>query len=242
MLCQYAFEVSEAARVLVFELHARRSVCVLVRKYRHARRPDELGNGTRFRLKSHPLLRLGAVSATANTQGQRPIGMPESEVERGKAPHRQADDMRLVDSEVIQHGFNVVSGKGLRIRSGTLWYVRWRITSCVERNRAISPAKMSQLRFPASEIASEFVHEDNRHASSDFLVEEPDPVACDRVRHMFLQTGPDREELLTISGRTSLPFGHLGEFRSSRNFLRGRHAQTRALRLQSWGLPLSMVW
>src|SRR6516225_1026999 len=123
MLCQHAFEVSEAARVLVFELHARRSVCVLVCKCRHVRRPDELGNGTRLCVESRPLRRLGAVSATANTQGQRPIGMPESEVERGKAAHRQADDMRLVDSQLIQHGFNVVSGKGLRIRSGTLWYV-----------------------------------------------------------------------------------------------------------------------
>jgi hypothetical protein len=47
---------------------------------------------------------------------------------------------------------------------------------------------VSQLRFPASEIASEFVHEDDRRASSDFLVEEPDPVVGERVRHISFET------------------------------------------------------
>src|SRR6266849_2536281 len=101
------------------------------------------------------------------------MGMPESKVKHSEAAHGQAHDMPLVDRKVIEHGLNVVGGKGLRIGGGALRHVRWRITSGVERNAAIAPAEVPQLRFPTSEIACEFVHEDHRPARSGFFAVEP---------------------------------------------------------------------
>src|SRR6266852_5187106 len=102
------------------------------------------------------------------------MGMPESKVEHGKAAHGQAHDMPPVDREVIEHGFNVVGGKGLRIGGGALRHIRWRITSGVKHNAAIAPAEVPQLRFPTSEIACEFVHDDHRPADSGLLTVELD--------------------------------------------------------------------
>src|SRR5579862_818912 len=109
--------------------------------------------------------------------------MPESKVERSEAAHGEAHDMRPVDRKMIEHGLNVARGKGLRIGRGALGHVRWRITSGVERNAAIAPAEVPQLRFPTSEIACEFVHEDHWPARSGFFVVKPDPVLCDGVGH-----------------------------------------------------------
>src|SRR5579863_3317182 len=117
------------------------------------------------------------------------MGMPESKVERGETAHRQAHDVRPVDRKVIEHGFNVVGGKGLRIGAGAFRHVRWRITPGVEHDAAIAPAEVAQLRFPTSEIACEFVHEDQRRARSGFFAVQPDPVLCDRVRHVCLSQG-----------------------------------------------------
>src|SRR6266851_1458193 len=113
------------------------------------------------------------------------MGMPESKVERSEAAHGQAHDMSPVDREVIEHGPNVVGGEGLRIRGGALRHIRWRITSGVKHNAAIAPSEVPQLRFPTSEIAREFVHEDHRPARSGFLAIEADPVLRDRIRHDF---------------------------------------------------------
>ena len=60
---------------------------------------------------------LGAVAAAGDAQRQRARGMAEAEMQRGEAAHRQADDVRLVDLQMIEHGRDVVRGAGLRIAS-----------------------------------------------------------------------------------------------------------------------------
>src|SRR5215472_5255196 len=102
--------------------------------------------------------------------------VPESKVECGEGTHRQADDMPLVDPQVIQRGLDVVRSKGLRIGSGTLRNVRRGVTSSVECNRAISPAEVPQLRFPASKTPAKLMHKNRGPPLSLSLKEEPDPV------------------------------------------------------------------
>src|ERR1700746_4062160 len=92
--------------------------------------------------------------------------------------------MRLLDSQVIEHGLDVVRGKGLRIGSGAPRHVRWRITAGVKYNAPILPSEAPQLRLPASEIAGEFVYEDHRPSRSAFFIEEADTIRCNRVRHI----------------------------------------------------------
>src|SRR5580765_643242 len=91
--------------------------------------------------------------------------------------------MPSINCQVIEHGSDVVGGKGLRISGWALRYVRWRITPCIEHSASISPSEVPQLRFPTSEVTCEFVHEDQRPARSGFFVVEPDPVFCDGMRH-----------------------------------------------------------
>src|ERR1700726_5027286 len=91
--------------------------------------------------------------------------------------------MPPINRQVIEHGSDVAGGKELRIGGWALRYVRRRIAPGVEHNAPISPPEVPQLRFPTSEVACEFVHEDQRPARSGFLVVEPDPVFCNGVRH-----------------------------------------------------------
>src|SRR5690348_9593255 len=91
--------------------------------------------------------------------------------------------MPPINRQLIEHGSDVVGGEGLRIGGWAFRYVRWRITPGVERNAPISPPEVPQLLFPTSEVAREFVHEDQRPARSGFFVVEPDPILCDGVRH-----------------------------------------------------------
>src|SRR5712691_930182 len=91
--------------------------------------------------------------------------------------------MAPINRQMIEHSSDVVGGKGLRIGGWALRYVRWRIAPRVECNAPISPPEVPQLRFPTSNVACEFVHEDQRPARPGFFVVEPDPVLCNGVRH-----------------------------------------------------------
>jgi hypothetical protein len=64
MLRQHALEFGEAARVLIFELHARRPVSVLFGESGHPRRLDEFGNRLGLLAEAVLLRWLGAIAAT----------------------------------------------------------------------------------------------------------------------------------------------------------------------------------
>src|SRR5262245_62325553 len=102
MLGQHSLEFREAARVLVLELHTRRSISVLLRKRRHACRQNKIGDRARLRTEALPLLPIGTVAAAGQAQGQRPGGMAKAAMKRGEAAHRKADDMRAVDAQMVE--------------------------------------------------------------------------------------------------------------------------------------------
>src|SRR5450755_3728119 len=99
------------------------------------------------------------------------------------AAHRQADDVRSVDLEMIEHGDGVAHHVQVAVGVARGRHVGRRITAKGISDAAVALAEFAQLRLPAAVIAGEFVHEQNRRALPYFFVIEPHVVGCGGVRH-----------------------------------------------------------
>ena len=108
-------------------------------------------------------------------------------MKRGEPAHGKADHMGAVQLQMIEHGCDVVGRAVLRILPHILRHVRRRIAAGVVGDGAVALAEMPQLRFPAPEVAGEFVHEDDGHAGACLLVIEFHPVIGSGVRHASLR-------------------------------------------------------
>src|SRR5438045_9798322 len=92
--------------------------------------------------------------------------MPQAEMQRREAAHREADDMGLPLTDVIEHGENVVGSACLRIGSDVFRHVGgWEATR-VEGNGAIALSEMAHLRLEAAQVAGKFMNEDHGTAGS----------------------------------------------------------------------------
>ena len=85
-------------------------------------------------------------------------------MQRGEAAHRQADDVRLVDLQRVEHGANIIARAVLRVALDIVGHVRGRIAAGIESYAAVSAAEISDLSFIGAVVAGEFVHEDDRKA------------------------------------------------------------------------------
>ena len=104
-------------------------------------------------------------------------------MERGKAAHRDADDMRLGNAEPVEHGADVVAGAILRIALRVLRHIRGRITAGVVGDAAVTAREIADLRLEAATVVGKLVDKDNRGARPGFLVIEPDAVIGGDVWH-----------------------------------------------------------
>src|SRR5581483_1648134 len=109
--------------------------------------------------------------------------MPQTEMQRREAAHRQAHDMRLSLADMIEQAEDIVGGAGLRIGRDVLGHVGRRETPRVEGNRAVTLAEMSQLRLKTPDVAGELVHEDHGPAAAGLLEIQAYAVICGRMRH-----------------------------------------------------------
>ena len=112
-----------AARILVFILNAGRPIGVAFGKGWHAISPYDAGNRVGFGPEGLALVEFSAVTAAADAERSRPLRMPQAEMQRREAAHRQSDDMRLPLADVIEHGEDIVGGAGLRIGGDMLRHV-----------------------------------------------------------------------------------------------------------------------
>src|SRR5262245_56789307 len=110
-------------------------------------------------------------------------------MERGEAAHRESNDMRAADAEMIEDRTDIVDRAVLRIGGSILWDVGRRKSPRVVYNTAIAPAEMPDLRFPAAMIAGELMHEDQRRSRARFLIVEADFVVGLSVRHANASDG-----------------------------------------------------
>ena len=97
-------------------------------------------------------------------------------MQRGETAHRQADDMGLVDPQMIEHRGDVVRRPGLGVFRHIVRHVRRRIAARGVGDRPVSLAEMPHLGFPGAVVAGEFMHEDDRRARTAFLVVQADAV------------------------------------------------------------------
>src|SRR5262249_4580261 len=109
--------------------------------------------------------------------------MSQAEMQRGKAAHRQSDDVRLLFTEAVEHGEDIVGGASLGIRRDVLGYIGRREAARIESDRAIALAEVPQLRFEASDVAGELMHEDHRTAIAGLLEIQAYTIVRHRIGH-----------------------------------------------------------
>ena len=146
-----------------------------------------LGGGFRLLGKLAALVGRRAIAAAGHHQRAGALGVGKAEMQRGEAAHRQADDVRLVDLERVEHRADVVACALLRIALAVLGHVGWRIAARVIGDAAIALAEIPHLQFVRAPVAGEFVDEDDRDAAADFLVKQLNPVVGCQVRHRALE-------------------------------------------------------
>ena len=185
VLRQHARELGEPTRVLVLELHTRWAIGILRREDLHPLFLDECRDSLCLSAELLGLSLLRAVAAPRDAQRQRTRRMAEAIVQRGEPAHRQSDNMRLVDLQMIQHRPDVVRRSCLRILRHILGHIGWWIATRIVGNGTITLAEMPHLRLPASIIAGVFVHEDNWPARAGFFVVKAHSVISHCVRHRY---------------------------------------------------------
>src|SRR5579862_524086 len=189
MLGELGEELGIAARVLVEVLHAGRPGAVGLGDFGHAVALDFRRGAAGFIAELLALVGLRAVAAAGDDQGGGAVGIGETEMQHGKAAHRDADDVRLRNVESVEHGADVVARPLLRILIPVLRHVGGRIAARVERDAAVAPREIAQLRLVAADVAGEFVDEDDRVAGAGFLVIEADAVVGGEVGHYSAACG-----------------------------------------------------
>ena len=109
--------------------------------------------------------------------------MTEAKMQGGKAAHGKADDMGLIDLQMIQHRSDIIRGAGLRVFRHVLRHVGWRVAARSVGDRTIALAEVAHLRLPRAVVASVFVHENDRSAAAGFLVVQADAIVSLGVWH-----------------------------------------------------------
>src|SRR5579871_281958 len=102
-------------RILVLELDAGWPQRIALGRLRHAGAGDVLRRLLNLVLELRPTIGLGAVAAAGDDKRERAIRIVHAEMERRKAAHRQANDMRLADPERVEHRSDVVTRVVLRV-------------------------------------------------------------------------------------------------------------------------------
>ena len=191
---QRRVEVGVAARVLHQERNPARR---LARRFRHFHRADRLillAIGLALLAERFEVFQVRARTDAGQRQRQRALRRVEADLQRRIGAHRQPDEMRLGDFQVIEHrervGVEMLVGVDF-LRCG---HVGRRVTARGIGDAAVAAREIAHLRLPIGVVGGEFVQEDDRRAGACFLEIEPDIVAGDGIGHcLFLFCWAGRE-------------------------------------------------
>ena len=90
-------------------------------------------------------------------------------MQRGRSPHRMADDVRSVDAERVHHRDDVIAEMILAVFAGIVGDIGRRIAALAVGDAAMRAREMPHLRLPAAPVAGIFMHEDDRRSLRPLL-------------------------------------------------------------------------
>src|SRR5205823_13044056 len=106
----------------------------------------DLSRGARgLLLELLTLVGLRAIAAAGDDQRAGAIGIGEAEMQDGKPAHRNANDMRLRETQAVEHVADVVARPLLRIARPILRHIGGRVAARVEGDAAIAPREKAEL-------------------------------------------------------------------------------------------------
>src|SRR6185312_6436160 len=153
VLTELVDEFLEAARVFHLELFAAWSRAVDWRKSFRSFGFPAFGDDLDLLPELGRLVRLCAHTGCADNDRERAMRIVDTVVERGEAAHRQADDMRLVDLQMIEDVDRIVDCAPLRVFLHAVGNLRWRIAAGVERDAPITAREVANLELPGAIVA-----------------------------------------------------------------------------------------
>jgi len=141
-------------------------------------------------------LRTGADAG--ERQRQHALRTMQPDLKRRIGPHREPDQMRVFDSEMIKHRKRIVPEVlvGESVRSGDLGR---RIASRRIGDAAVTAREVTHLRLPARVIGCELVQEQDWRTSSGFFIVETRGIPRSSVRHNDLLSAPTLRALMHVS-------------------------------------------
>src|SRR5215472_2152164 len=183
MLGEVSGKLGPAARVLVLKLHPCGTLCIGLSGDLHAGVCDQRCRLCRLVVELLAFVGLGAIAASGDDEGRRPVGMGQTEMQRSETPHREADDMRLGDRQSVQHDPNVLAGAFLRITGPILRHVGRRVAARIVSDAAVAPREVAYLRLKAAPVVGKLVNKNDQVTRSGLLVIEADAVVGGEVWH-----------------------------------------------------------
>ena len=114
---------------------------------------------------------------------QRALRRVQADLQRRIGAHRQADEMRLGDLEMIEHGERVGVEMLVGVGFGRRRHIGRRIAARGIGDAAVAAREIAHLRLPIGVVGREFVQENDRRSAAGFLEIEPDIVAGDGIGH-----------------------------------------------------------
>jgi hypothetical protein len=180
---QRVVEVRVAARVLQKKRNPARR---LARGFRHLRGADRfilLGVGAALPAEGVEVFEARSRADRGQRHRQCALRRVEADLQRGIGAHRQPDEMRLRDFEVIEHGERVGVEMFVGVDVGRGRHIRRRVAARGIGDAAMPAREVAHLRLPIGVVGREFVQEDDRRSLTGLFEVEADIVAGDGVGH-----------------------------------------------------------
>ena len=178
-------ELGEAARILLLEARARRVGREALGIVRHAVLADTLGRRLGILLELLVALAVRPRAHAGQGEGEGAVSVEAAEMRGGESALRQADDMGLGDTEVVQHVPGIVDRRLLAVLGAIGRHVRAGIAAEGVGDAAMPPGEEAHLRFPAPPVATVLVDEQDRRAAAGFLEVELHAVRRRGMRHLY---------------------------------------------------------
>ncbi len=183
-------EVPVFRRILFLEAVARRGGRVMLGEHAHTFIEGELGEHLHAGGELAGL-HVGAAADAGQRDRAHARWMPERELQGRGRTHRDADDMRILETEPVEHRADIARGDVLRIRGDRRRYVGGRIAALAIGDTAPRVLPRRDLQIEGAAGAGELVDKDDRRRAlgAAALGIKLHAVGCAYLSHDCLNKG-----------------------------------------------------